>query len=72
LTTTLEGGLVQKPSQPATTYAVPSETRIYTLGLDSARTFTIPNGETRVYKVLHDTRVATVPSETRIQPTEVY
>lgn len=72
LTTTLTGGLVQKPSQPATTYAVPSETRIYTLGLDSARTFTILNGETRVYKVLHDTRVATVPSETRIQPTEVY
>ena len=72
LTTTLTGGLVQKPSQPATTYAVPSETRIYTLGLDSARTFTIANGETRVYKVLHDTRTATVPSETRIQPTEVY
>ena len=72
MTTTLVGGLVQKPGTAKTTYYVDSETRTYTLGLDSKTTFTIPNGETRVYNVLFDTRTVTVPSETRAQPTEVY
>jgi hypothetical protein len=84
LTTTLTGGLVQKPSNPNTTYSVPSETRIYvtehdaindTAGLHLGHNYyklPINVGETRVYKVLTDTRTATVPSETRIQPTEVF
>ena len=84
LTTTLTGGLVQKPSNPNTTYSVPSETRIYvtehdaindSAGLHLGHNYyklPINVGETRVYKVLTDTRTATVPSETRIQPTEVF
>jgi len=72
LTTTLVGGLVQKPGTAKTTFDVVSETRTYTLGLDSKTTFTIPNGETRVYNVLFETRAVEIPSETRAQPTEVY
>lgn len=84
LSVTLAGGLVQKTGTANTTYSVPSETRIYVTEHDAINDSSglhlghnyyklpINVGETRVYKVLTDTRVATVPSETRIQPTEVY
>jgi hypothetical protein len=84
LTVTLAGGLVQQPPNPNTTYSVPSETRVYvtehdaindSAGLHLGHNYyklPINVGETRVFKVLTDTRTATVPSETRTQPTEVF
>ena len=84
LTTTLAGGLVQKPSNPNTVYVVDSETRVYVTEVDAVNDsaglhlghnyYKIPitGGETRVYRVLFDTRTHTIKSETRTQPTEVY
>jgi len=84
LTTTLVGGLVQKPGETNTVYTVESETRVYPVLLDQVNDtagqhlghsyykLPIECCGNRIYKVLFDTRTATVPSETRVQPTEVY
>ena len=78
------GGLVVPPPNPNTTYVVDSETREYVLTYDQVNDdagthlghtyYKIPlrDGETRVFKVLFDTRETIIKSETREQPTEVF
>ena len=66
-----EASAVVQPPVPATTYLVPSETRIYPAGYDG-RTWAIEYGESREYPVISDTRTKVIQSETRKQPMEVY
>ena len=80
----IAGGLVVPPPNPATTYVVDSETMEYVLPHDQVNDvqgthlghdyYKIPvkDGETRVFKVLFDTRTTEIQSETREQPTEVF
>ena len=65
---------VVQPPVPATTYLVPSETRIYPVigRKQNNRIFVIEYGESREYPVISDTRTKVIQSETRKQPMEVY